>query len=472
MQIRKRKLTVLLAVIIMVGALWLANREVSPKTATRQNVQAEAENGGYRIIAAAGPDSTLSQPETPGPLYGWAMMWALLGVFAGGMALNLTPCIYPLIPITVSYFAGQASRAGQNRVALIAHGAVYILGLAFTNSLLGVVAALTGGLMGALLQSSVVLIAVGALLLFFAASLFGLWELRLPRSLTRAVSKNYAGYFGTLFMGLTLGVVAAPCIGPFVLSLLTWVAGVGSPWFGFLVFFTLSLGLGLPLFLIAMFSAQIERLPQSGAWMIWVRKLMGWVLVGMAVYFVRPVFPQAWSTPLLALVILGAGLHLGWIDRGQTGVRFFRWIRGGVAVASIFLGALLITSWATKEPAGFAWEPYSEELLQEAKMLKKPVIIDFYAAWCPPCLKLEEVTFRDPSVVNKAASHFVMIKVDLTKGGEDFEEQLLEKYEVRGVPTIVFLDRNGEERHDLRLMDFLPPDQFLGRMAEVKTTGG
>ena len=132
--------------------------------------------------------------------------------------------------------------------------------------------------MGAILQNPVVLGVVATVLLFFATSLLGFWELRLPAGLTQAASKTYTGYFGSLFMGLTLGAVAAPCIGPFVLGLLTWVASMGSPWLGFIVFFTLSLGLGTPLFLLAMFSGQIEKLPRSGEWMLWVRKLMGWAL--------------------------------------------------------------------------------------------------------------------------------------------------------------------------------------------------
>ena len=173
------------------------------------------------------------------------MLWTLLGVFAGGLALNLTPCVYPLIPITVSYFGG---RAGQGRGKLAVHGLLYLGGLSVTNSVLGVVAALTGSLMGSALQNPIVLVVVAGVLVLFATSLFGFWELQLPQSLTSAASKSYAGYFGTLFMGLTLGVVAAPCLGPFVLGLLTWVASMGSPWLGFLIFFTLSLGLGVPLF--------------------------------------------------------------------------------------------------------------------------------------------------------------------------------------------------------------------------------
>lgn len=417
--------------------------------------------------APAGLAQTSEEPKAPGPLYGWAMIWTLLGIFAGGMALNLTPCVYPLIPITVSYFGGQAARGGGSQRNLVAHGLCYMMGLAVTNSVLGVVASLTGGLMGSMLQNPIVLIAVAAVLIFFATSLFGLWEMRLPGGLTQAAAKSYTGYFGSLFMGLTLGVVAAPCIGPFVLGLLTWVASMGNPWLGFLIFFTLSLGLGLPLFLLAMFSGQLEKLPRSGGWMIWVRKLMGWVLIAMAAHFIRPVLPGHWGAILLALVALAAGLHLGWIDKSQANFRAFPWLKGGTGIACLVLAAFLITSWAM-QGAGVAWKPYSEEVLKEAQNLKKPVIIDFYATWCTPCRELEDVTFHDVSVVKQAEADFVMVKVDVTKGGNPVHERLLQQYEVKGVPTIVFLDAGGKERHNLRLVDFLPPDQFLGRMAELK----
>jgi len=311
---------------------------------------------------------------------------------------------------------------------------------------------------------------VAAILVVFALSLFGLWELRLPRNLTQAAGRSYTGYFGTLFMGLTLGVIAAPCIGPFVLGLLTWVASMGSPWLGFIVFFALSLGLGLPLFLLAIFSGQIEKLPQSGGWMIWVRKLMGWVLFGMVVYFIRPVLPNLWATFSLAAVAFAAGLHLGWIDRSQANFRAFPWFKTGVGVACLVLTTFLVTSWAMKGP-GVVWNQYSEQTLQEAQSLKKPVIIDFYATWCSPCRELEEVTFHNAAVVKEAESDFVMVKVDLTKGGKPLHDRLLKEYDVKGVPTILFLDRYGKERRDLRLVDYLPPDQFFARMAEIKKTG-
>jgi thiol:disulfide interchange protein DsbD len=414
--------------------------------------------------AQAGLSNMAPESTAPGPRGGWALVWTLCGIFAGGLALNLTPCVYPLIPITVSYFSG---RSGRSRGKLLIHGMCYILGLSVTNSVLGVAASLSGGLMGSWLQNPVVLGFVALILLFFATSFFGFWELRMPFALTQAASKSYAGYFGSLFMGLSLGIVASACIGPFILGLLTWVASKGSPEFGFLVFFILSLGLGLPLFCLALFSGQLQKLPRSGEWMLWVRKLMGWVLVGMAAYFIRPLLPRPAGIFILAAAAFGAGLHLGWIDRTRADFRLYQILKTSAGIAGIVLATLLIGTLFFRGP-GVAWQPYSDQLLAEGRRLKKPVIIDFYADWCSPCRELEEVTFHHSEIVKQSRQDFIMIKVDLTRKGNPVHLKILDKYDIKGVPTVLFLDRLGNERRDLRLIDYLPADQFLIRMAELK----
>ncbi len=399
-----------------------------------------------------------------GPLYGLGILWTVLGVFGAGLALNLTPCVYPLIPITVSYFGLQT---GQGRLRVAFHGLLYLLGMALMNSTLGVAAALTGNLLGSALQNPLVLLLVAGVLLFLAASLFGFWEIKLPQAVVAAASRPRAGYFGSLFMGLTLGVVAAPCLGPFVLGLLTWVASRGSPWLGFLVFLTLSLGLGLPLAILGMFTANLDRLPRSGEWMVWVKRLLGWVLVGTAAFYVSPLFPRPVGVFLMAAIALAAGIHLGWLDRTRGEFKAFQWIRAAVGLLGILAAAYLVGWWMTLNPA-VTWQPFTDQALAEARWGSKPVILQFTADWCAPCHRLDELTFRNPEVVQEAQKHFVTVKVDLTLGVEGRNKELLQDYGVKGVPTIVFLDSDGREFRDLRIIGWMTPAKFLARMARAR----
>jgi thiol:disulfide interchange protein DsbD len=393
---------------------------------------------------------------------GLHLLLILGGVFLGGIALNLTPCIYPLIPITVSYFGG---RSGSGKGKTLIHGISYILGLATTNSVLGVIAALTGGLLGALLQNSFILIGIAAVLVLFASSLFGLWEIRLPTMLTGAASSTYSGYGGSLFMGLTLGIVAAPCIGPFVIGLFTWIAAIGQMWFGFMVFFILSLGMGLPLFFLAVFSGRIEQLPRSGEWLLWVKKLMGWVLLAMSAYFIRPLVSEALITAIYSAIALGAGFHLGWFEKSSSLSPGFKKLRITLGIACIGI-ALFITATYLNRGPGVSWDTYNNSILEQAREQGKPVIIDFYAAWCAPCRELDISTFRDEEVVNRS-HQFIMLKIDLTTGANPAYEELIDTFDVKGVPTVIFINSKGEEKSDIRMIDYSSPTDFLSRMAAL-----
>ena len=390
--------------------------------------------------------------------FGSRLFLTLIGVFFGGIALNLTPCVYPLIPITASYFGGRSGAERQGY--LLIHGVLYILGISFMNSTLGVIAALTGKLMGSLLQHPAVLIFVSSVFLLMALNFFGFWELRIPTFLSPIISKSHTGYAGSLFMGLTLGIVAAPCIGPFIIGLLTMVAQKGDPLFGFLIFFTLSLGLGLPLFILSIFAGNMSKLPRSGEWLLWIRNFFGWIMLAMAAYFIKPIFPwREMGTYILVIVVFASGVHLGFLNKIGQNLRVFVFIKRTVGIFAIVFSVFLALSILLQGP-GVSWKQYSQVSLSEAKESGKPVIIDFYADWCTPCRNLERKTFHDRRVV-KESEKFLMIKVDLTKKGDPDPVQLLDKYHVKGVPTVIFLDSGGNEIKELRILDFMPAEEFL-----------
>ena len=368
-----------------------------------------------------------------------------------------------MIPITVSYFGG---RSDAIKGSAVIHGVLYILGLAFTNSVLGLAAALSGGMLGAILQNPVVLFIVAGIMVGLALSFFGLYEIRIPSRITQVASRNFGGFFGTFFMGLTLGIVAAPCLGPFILGLLTYVGQKGDPFLGFLYFFVLSVGMGLPLAVLAVFSGTIEKLPMSGTWMVWIRKALGWVLIGMAGYMLQPLFySEAARSGMYAAILLSAGLHLGWIDKNR-GARTFLLVKRAFGLVLIG-GAVVLLVMGAEKGETIQWVPYSESALAESAKSNKPVILEFYADWCGPCKALEKKVFNQADIVT-LSKKFTTLKVDLTTRHEA-QEILQKKYKIRGVPTIVFIRGDGLEERKLRIESYVDPGEMLKRMRGLLT---
>ncbi len=392
-----------------------------------------------------------------------SLLYTFIFIFLGGLALNLTPCVYPLIPITISYFGGQSE---GNKKGLVLRAITYVLGMSITYSVLGVLASLTGNLLGSALQNPLVLIFIALVLVGLALSMFGLYEIRIPQSLALLGGKNRSGYIGTLFMGLTVGLIAAPCIGPFVLGLLTYVSDLGNPLIGFWMFFVLAMGLGTPFLILGIFSGAASRLPRSGAWMIWVRNIFGFVLIGMAVYFLEPLFhSEPWYFYTLAIVSLAAGIYLGWLDKNK-GSKSFRFTKYIVGLLFILLAVFFVLPAGSESIEKIAWQPYSPEALQRAKEMEMPVVIDFYADWCIPCKELDRYTFSDDQVA-QLAKKFIAIKADLTHYESEQTNELRERFKIKGVPTIIFLTAEGVELKDMRLSGFEEADQFLKRMLTV-----
>ncbi|HYV19184.1 MAG TPA: DUF255 domain-containing protein [Verrucomicrobiae bacterium] len=391
------------------------------------------------------------------------MLFVIGLVFLGGLALCLTPCVYPMIPVTVGYFSNQAADAGWGR--RIGLPALYVLGIALTYSVLGVVVGLTGGLFGSMMQNPYV---VGLLILLFitmALWMFGLYELRLPGFMT-SLGVGRAGALGAFVMGLTLGLVAAPCVGPFIVTLLAFVAATGSPVVGFWLFFVLALGMGLPFLILGIFSGMLATLPRSGAWLIYAKKVMGVALLGVAIYFMQPFL----SDRLLGWIAIGfavvAGIWLAWIEGTKMKAAWFTPLRLVVGVLVVVVGAWLALP-LVRAREEVPWRVYSEAALAEARAAHKPVLVDFFAVWCAPCRELDRHTYSDPQVLD-ALDRFVLLKADLTNEESTEVQSLRERYDVFGVPTVVMIDSAGADRKDLRLTGFEPPAAFLKRLEQVR----
>ena len=330
----------------------------------------------------------------------------------GGLALNLTPCVYPMIPVTLAFFSSQAAGAVR-RTALLAF--VYVLGISLSYAVLGLVAARTGLLFGSWLQQPATLVLVAAVLAALSLSMFGLYELRLPSAWTRRLGRAPSGAWGAFLMGGVVGLIAAPCIGPVVLGLLLLVGRLANPLLGFALFFALGLGMGLPYLVLGVAANRIGHLPRAGPWLLWGKRALGVVLLGVALYFLNP---------------------------------------------------LLSRRVAPQSEHAVRWAPYSAAALAQAQREHHPVIVDIYADWCLPCVELDRVTFRHPDVV-KALESVVALRVDATREVSREAEALLGRYAIYGVPTVLLFDRTGAERRELRLAGFATPEEFLERLKQI-----
>lgn len=387
---------------------------------------------------------------------------ALLLVLLGGLALNLTPCVYPMIPVTLGYFSAANKRS---RSQTVAHAFVYLLGMALMYSAIGTFAAMSGALFGEFMQNSVVIILLVTVMILMSLAMFGVYEIKVPAFLMNLSSKSYGGYFGTLFMGLTVGIIAAPCIGPFVIALLTFVGESQDPFLGFILFFTLAIGIGLPFVVLAIFSNSISSLPRAGVWMEWVKKFFGVVLLGMAVYFGQPLLSQTAQDLLIILISIGGGTYLLYAGRNIGGT-LFNFFRFGLGIGIMVFGVWYIASTEATE-AGLPFKEYTHERFETALMEKKPVMLDFSAEWCLPCKELNIYTFSDERVVALADS-FEPLVVDLTRI-DDEKLAVKKKFDVLGVPTIILFNADGKEVD--RFTGFIPAEEFLERLKKIGVGG-
>ena len=431
--------------------------ESAPASAAGSGFVTSRPEGASTTPAAAG---NATQRRLMDALAGGGIAW-FLALFAGGLLLNLTPCVFPMLGITVSIF-GARRREAQAKV--VVNAIVYVLGICVTYSVLGVAAALTGGLFGAALQNMWVNVALGALLVGLSLSMFGVYEMQAPNwVLDRAGGANTSSIAGLFLSGLLVGIVAAPCVGPFVVALLAILAQRGDVGFGFGSMFALSLGLGFPYLFLAAFSNALQDLPRAGEWMDWVKKLFGVVLATLGLNYVLVGLAPRQAPYLVPAALVLGGMYLGFMEKSANTRKGFKLVKNAAGALAVIAGVWLVLQVAGAGARSIPFRAYDEAAVKASLASGRGVLLDFSADWCAPCHELELQVFPDPKVV-AAARGFDAYKVDLTNDESPDVAARRAKYAVRGVPTIVFLRPDGSEVSTARVEGFVGASEFVKRL--------
>lgn len=419
-------------------------------------------------------------------LSGGSFALALGIFFALGVGLAFTPCVLPMVPILLSIVAGQeASRGKAIRLAL-----AYVLGMAVVNTVIGVAAGLLGQGLIAFLQAPWVLALFALLMVVLSLSMFGMYELQLPSGLRAkiddAARKQKSGqWIGAAMMGVLSGLIVSPCVTAPLAAALAFIAKTGDAVFGGATLFALSLGMGLPLVILAGGGGAL--LPRAGAWMDGVKRFFGFLLLGVALWIVRPLLP----TPVLLLgwgvLLLVAATFMRVFDSLPEGVSGVRRLLKGLGVVVALLGAVALVGAAagardplvplaglTTAASGNANANASAAAIEGVRFQRvrsvaelekvvatagRPVMFDFYADWCISCKEMERFVFTDPKVKARL-DQMVLVQADVTANNAD-DQALLKRFGLFGPPGIIFFDASGKEVADTRVIGAQSSDQFL-----------
>jgi thioredoxin:protein disulfide reductase len=419
----------------------------------------------YPKILGAGPTASF---DVAGGLAGGRIAVALGLIFAGGILTAMTPCVFPLIPITLAIF-GAKPEAGRTRAFLLA--LTYTFGMAALFSALGVAAVLGGKAFGSSLGNPWLMSGIAIVLVALSLSMFGIYEITVPAFMAaRLQNVGGAGFAGAFGMGLVAGVLAAPCTGPVLSAILVYVATIQSVPKGAGLLFVYALGVGVPFVFLATFSM---KLPKSGPWMDAVKSVLGLALVSLAFSYVRDAFPDvrtALEEPAAVPYAAGAralavafGVLIGAINRSFHGSTADRALK--------LAGTLLVVAGASYRAAAASggvleWTRDLDSAVKTAAAEKRPVLIDFFADWCEACKELDRKVYPDARV-QAAAKRFVRVKIDGTNDS-DALDKLYERYGVQALPTVTFVDSKGTVLKDPKVTGYLEPEHFVAVLSRVE----
>ena len=409
--------------------------------------------------------------------------------FIFGLLLALTPCVFPMIPILSSIIVSQSGSQKPGVAKAFFTSLVYVVAMALTYTVVGVVAGLVGADIQTAMQNPWVLTVFAAMFVALAFSLFGYYEIGLPASWQSRLSRvsdeagQRGGFVGTAVMGVLSALIVGPCVAPPLGGAVLFISHTGDALLGGVALFVMSIGMGMPLLLVGIGAGKF--MPKPGGWMSVVSQVFGVMMLGLAIFMLGRVLPDAVTLMLWALLFMGSALYMGVFDGSEKKPGAKKLVQLFAVVlmlygASLFVGALSGADSMLRPferftaPKGVvaaadnkgSHRGYSiARLLKEVAASDKPVVVDFGKESCTACKELEEITFPDPKV-KEQLKKFTFIKIDVTDN-TDAEKALLKKYELFGTPNIIFFDKNGKFMPEKSLTGFVKPQEFAEHLKQV-----
>ncbi len=414
-------------------------------------------------------------------------LWGIVAVFFGfGLLLAFTPCVFPMIPILSGIIAGHGATLTTRKAFTLS--LVYVLAMALTYTLAGVLAGLFGANLQAAFQHPGILIAFALVFVLLALSMFGFYDLQLPSSVqSRLATLSNRQQGGTLIgvaiMGLLSALIVGPCVAPPLFGALIYISQTGDAILGGIALFALSLGMGAPL--IAIGTSAGRLLPRAGAWMEAIKAVFGVALLGVAILLLERILPATVSMLLWGLLLICAAIYLGALTHLTPGGSGWHKLWKGFGVFLLVYGSLmllgaaaggkdtlqplrgLILSGGTSAHARFQRVKTSDDLNQAlARAAGKPVMLDFYADWCVSCQEMERETFSDPAVLAEF-NRFVLLQADVTANDAEDRALMQARFGIPGPPAILFFNPAGIELGSERLVGFKTPEVFAAHLRLV-----
>ncbi len=429
--------------------------------------------------ATATKANSSEQHQLADMLKGDSIWLTLVAFFVGGLLLSFTPCVFPMYPILTGIIVGQGDKLSTKKAFTLSF--FYVQGMAVTYTLLGIVVAIAGAQFQAMFQHPIVLIALSALFIVLALSMFGIFNLALPSSwqnkLNQVSSKQKGGsYFGVLVMGAISGLVASPCTTAPLTGALLYISQSGDILLGASALYALSLGMGLPLLVLG--SSGGKLLPKAGNWMNVIKNIFGLLLLAVPIFLLERFLPVLVIDVLWAALILATAGYFYTVNQDSAKTFGFG-LRSIIIFLVFFIGAnkayqlvYPANSVATSTQAashGFEHVKNLTEMNQaiaKANAEGKTVMVDLYADWCIACKEFEEYTFFEANV-QKSLAGTVLLQIDLTDTGSQDSVELMSQFDIFGLPSILFFDLKGNELSQRRVTGFMGADEFSAHVDET-----